>query len=113
DFDSLFSLNPYSLGYIYGFCNGSFVFHQIQQELEKFKFLTQVYSQLFSEAGSDIFQSTLNINEEGHPQFQEGTVSGFEEYLRWHYRKEQPVGLMRYTLRGEKTKTLAPHLIKY
>jgi len=30
-----FSLEPYSLGYLFGFCSGGFEFHHIDRDLEK------------------------------------------------------------------------------
>jgi len=107
-----FSLDPYALGYLFGFCSGGFEFHHIDRDLEKVRILIQVYSQLFGEAGHEIVQTTLNHNNDEHPQFKEGTASGREEFLRWFHRQENPIGLLRYELKGEKTQnlgTLTPH----
>ena len=99
-----FSLAPYSLGYLFGFCSGGFEFHHVDRDLEKIKILIQVYSQLFGKAGHEILQLTHN-NEE-HSQFKEGAASGREELLRWFHRQENPIGLLRYALNGEKTQSL-------
>lgn len=102
-----FSLAPYSLGYMFGFCSGGFEFHHINRDLEKVKILIQVYSQLFGEAGHEILQTTLNLNYEENNHFKEGTASGREEFLRWFHRQENPIGLLRYVLNGEKTTSLS------
>ena len=106
DAHASFSLAPYSLGYLYGFCSGGFEFHHIRLELEKVKILIQVYSQLFGEAGHEILQTTLNFNSDEQSHFREGAASGREEFLRWCHRRENPVGLLRYVLNGEKTGSL-------
>ena len=103
-----FSLVPYSLGYIFGFCSGGFDFHHIHRDLEKVRILIQVYSKVFGVAGHEILQSTLNLNSDEHSQFKEGAASGREEFLRWFHRQENPIGLLRYVLNGEKTKSLNP-----
>jgi len=102
-----FSLGPYSLGYLFGFCTGGFKFHRVDRDLEKVKTLIQVYSQLFGQAGHEILQNTLNLNHEEHDQFKEGAASGREEFLRWFHRQENPIGLLRYVLNGEKTHSLS------
>lgn len=102
-----FSLDPYSLGYMFGFCSGGFEFHHMNRDLEKVRILIQVYSQLFGEAGREILQTTLNLNDEEHSQFKEGTASGREEFLRWFHRQENPIGLLRYVLNGERTQSLS------
>ena len=103
-----FSLEPYSLGYLFGFCSGGFEFHHIDRDLEKVRILIEVYSQLFGAAGHEILQTTLNLNNDENPQFNEGAASGWEEFLRWFHREENPIGLLRYVLNGEKTKSLSP-----
>jgi hypothetical protein len=108
DAHASFSLSPYSMGYLFGFCSGGFEFHHIDRDLEKVRILIQVYSQLFGDAGHDILQTTLNLNSEKNDLFKEGTASGREESLRWFHRKENPIGLLRYVLNGEKTKSLNP-----
>lgn len=105
---SSFSLVPYSLGYIFGFCSGGFDFHHVNRDLEKVRILIQVYSKVFGEAGHEILQTTLNLNNEEQAQFKEGAGSGREEFLRWFHRQENPIGLLRYVLNGEKTKSLNP-----
>ena len=103
-----FSLAPYSLGYLFGFCAGGLKFHRVDRDLEKVRILIEVYTQLFGEAGHDIIQTTLSFNHDEHPQFKEGADSGREESLRWFHRQENPIGLLRYVLNGEKTKSLSP-----
>ena len=103
-----FSLEPYSLGYLFGFCSGGFEFHHIDRDLEKVRILIEVYSQLFSAAGHEILQTSLNLNNGENPHFNEGAASGREEFLRWFHREENPIGLLRYVLNGEKTKSLNP-----
>jgi len=103
-----FSLEPYSLGYLFGFCSGGFEFHHIDRDLEKVRILIEVYSQLFGAAGHEILQTTLNLNNDENSQFNEGAASGREEFLRWFHREENPIGLLRYVLNGEKTKSLNP-----
>jgi len=101
-----FSLAPYSLGYLFGFCSGGLKFHHIDLKLKKVKILIQVYSQLFGQGGHEILQTTLNFNREQHKQFNEGATSGREEFLRWFHRQEYPIGLLRYILNEEKTQSL-------
>ena len=103
-----FSLAPYSLGYLFGFCSGGFEFHHVDRDLEKVRILIQVYSQLFGEAGHEILQTTLSFNNDEDSQFKEGTASGREEFLRWFHRQENPIGLLRYVLNNEKTQSLSP-----
>ena len=103
-----FSLNPYSLGYLFGFCNGGFKYHHIDRDLEKVRTLIEIYIQVFGEAGHDILQTTLSLNNDEDLQFKEGNDSGHEESLRWFHRQENPIGLLRYVLNGEKTKSLNP-----
>lgn len=105
-----FSLAPYSLGYLFGFSSGGLEFHHIDQNLEKVKILIQMYAQLFGKGGHEILQTTLNLNHEEHKQFKEGAASGREEILRWFHRQENPLGLLRYLLNGEKTKSLNSQL---
>jgi len=102
-----FSLDPYSLGYLFGFCSGGFEFHHMNRDLEKVRILIQVYSQSFGEVSHDILQTTLNTNNEKNDQFKEGAASGREEFLRWFHRQENPIGLLRYMLNGERTHSLS------
>ena len=69
DAHSSFSLDSYSLGYMFGFCSGGLEFHHIDRDLEKVKILIQVYSQLFGETGHEILQNTLNLNNDEDSQF--------------------------------------------
>ena len=105
-----FTLDPYSLGYLFGFCSGGFDFHRIERDLEKVRVLIEVYPKLFGEAGHEILQTTLNLNNDEDVQFKEGAASGREESLRWYHRQENPIGLLRYVLRGERTKSLNPQI---
>ena len=108
-----FLLDPYSLGYVFGICSGGFEFHRIDRDLDKVRILIQVYPQLFGEAGHEILQTTLTLNNDEHSQFKEGTASGREESLRWFHRQENPIGLLRYVLNGEKTKSLNSQAAPY
>ncbi len=103
-----FSLAPYSMGYMFGFCSGGFEFNNVDKDLEKVSILIEVYSQVFGEASHEILQTTLNLNNDEHSQFKEGAASGREEFLRWFHRRENPIGLLRYVLNGEKTNSLNP-----
>ena len=92
------SLTPYSLGYLFGFCTGGFLMNNVSQSLEQLKLLTRVYARLFGSTGSDILHTSRNLLDQDDALFKEGSISGLEDFLAWHYRKEQATGLLLYTL---------------
>ncbi len=85
-------LRKIPLGYIFGFTCAVLATNKIEKDEEKVSLVQQVYTTLFDEPGMDIFKESCDLNSK-NPDFQKGSVQGWEELHESVKDGKVPLGL--------------------